>query len=711
MNALTLFLLFASEDPLSAPETSSQAASDTASDPASQPVSTAATVFDYYLQERTEAETFVSATNTALSLEETPAVVSVVRARDIEARGYRSVAQALRGLAGIDVSENQIAPEVSVRGVNGGLRSYANIIKVMIDGQTTSYRPDFSNFLGPEQIPIEAVERIEVIRGPASAIYGANAFLAAVNIVTKQSTGNTVGYRATGYLTNDSRFGGGGSVFGSVLAGPLALTLSVATDAIDRSGLEVFGTYPNQVVGLDGRKSRGDWSLPKSLHGRMTLNGGEVGQLEVDFSLQNIDTFAEFSDWSRQSHTNRISLLNGYGRLRIKRDFLNRNLTIAAFATVRSGAPMPNERFDIDSPDFFLQRDLAYTEFTLGVEGIFRFRKRDQVSLLVDFAPDLEQRTNYRRVSLSQAPAMAPPGDARIYPTENLFYANVGAQLQALLYPLSWLGATLGVRFDYNTGYPFAVSPRAAVVARAHEKLTFKLLYGRSFKAPSGVQLTSRTALPTDIQSNPALQPQTGDTIEAVAQVDATSWLRVSINGYYTLVQRQITFERYEIGWQPRNTGRVSILGVEAEARVTTKRLHLFVNGGYASPRISTETEAILGTSRRVPATPQWSAKAGALTRWPEVHLQGYVEVRVVGDRAATIENVRFNNQVQYELPPYAALDLTLSTTELRLLGTQFFVALRVQNLLNARYATPGYVGYDIPNLGRQFDLTVKQTF
>ena len=62
----------------------------------------------------------------------------------------------------------------------GGTR----IVKVMIDGLAVNFRPDLTAFIGPEYIPIEAVERIEVAKGPLSAIYGANAFVAVVNVIT-----------------------------------------------------------------------------------------------------------------------------------------------------------------------------------------------------------------------------------------------------------------------------------------------------------------------------------------------------------------------------------------------------------------------------------------------------------------------------------------------------------------------------------------------
>ena len=57
----------------------------------------------------------------------------------------------------------------------------------MINGQVIAFRSDSTNYLGPELISMQSIERIEIVRGPGSALYGANAFLGVVNIITKDA--------------------------------------------------------------------------------------------------------------------------------------------------------------------------------------------------------------------------------------------------------------------------------------------------------------------------------------------------------------------------------------------------------------------------------------------------------------------------------------------------------------------------------------------
>ena len=125
-----------------------------------------------------------TATKTSEDLDEAPAVVTVVTREDIHRYGYRNVGEVLSHCLGFFAVDDHIQPNVGVRGVMGGLGAESGGIKVMIDGRSVAYRSTSGNWLGAELIPLESVKQIEIIRGPASALYGADAFLGVVNIIT-----------------------------------------------------------------------------------------------------------------------------------------------------------------------------------------------------------------------------------------------------------------------------------------------------------------------------------------------------------------------------------------------------------------------------------------------------------------------------------------------------------------------------------------------
>src|SRR5262245_57537307 len=147
-----------------------------------------------------------------------PANVFTVLGSEIADHGWRSLADVLANVPGMYIVDDYVTYNVSVRGASGGLRAGSRIMKVMINGVDVNFRPDSNALIGPEFIPVEVIDRVEIARGPLSALYGANAFLATVNVITiaperlsgqlaarglmRPASGNTVrfGYGGTGVV-------------------------------------------------------------------------------------------------------------------------------------------------------------------------------------------------------------------------------------------------------------------------------------------------------------------------------------------------------------------------------------------------------------------------------------------------------------------------------------------------------------------------------
>lgn len=667
-------------------------------------------------EQRDASNVVVSATKVEQRISETPAAVVVVTQQEILARGYRSVGEAVRALAGVFVADDQMMLDVSLRGINGGLRGQSNTLKVMIDGHSMGFRPDTTNFLGPELVPLEVVERIELIRGPASAVYGANAFLGVINVVTKAHSPNASvssqvdgQYRLQGLLSNDRNLGGGASASLSYRGESWSMLVAAQGAYEDHGGLAIPQTFARQSIGI-GQITRRDQKLPKSGLLRLTYDAGEVGQFVLDSSLSHLDTYAKLAEWSVNSAKNRLSLLNGFARLRYSRP-LGEDWALRSFVSLHSGGPVGLDRLDIGDPASYLLRDLDHLEVAAGVEVDWQALSWLRASFAADFAHDNQKRLRYVRV-FTQNSGTAVAGDRVEQASRSMIsFNNLGASLQLLASPLDWLSCVAGFRFDYNSGYGEGYSPRFGVVVHPFEWLSTKLLYGRSFKPPTGVQLSSRPALPIDITANAALRPQTADTLELIAAIDAASMLKFQATGFALWVHDQIVFERFGISNQARNTSSVTSVGVEGEVRWQSHRVDAFVTLTMAQARSQNALDATLNQTQRVPATPIWFGSAGVLGRAPEAYLQLYAEVRFSGDRLASVENVRRNTLQAYSLAPYAVVDLCLSTLGLKLFGFDSNFSLRVQNLLATAYQTVGYGGFDAPNMMRSFELSFRQAF
>ena len=141
----------------------------------------------------------------------TPAAVYVISAEDIERAGITSVPEALRLAPGVEVAQIDGSTwAISIRGFNS---LFSNKLLVLVDGRTVYSTIYTQVFWTVQDLPLDEVERIEVIRGPGAAIWGANAVNGVINIVTR-SARETQGARLTveggshDQVVADARYGG-----------------------------------------------------------------------------------------------------------------------------------------------------------------------------------------------------------------------------------------------------------------------------------------------------------------------------------------------------------------------------------------------------------------------------------------------------------------------------------------------------------------------
>ena len=130
----------------------------------------------------------VSATRSVSKLKESPVPMSVIQAEEIENSGLDTIPAVLARLGGVNtMNVGASQQEVSIRGKN---ITFNRRLLVMIDGRT-EYNDLFGVTLWSAfPITMDQIKRIEVVRGPASALFGANAFSGVVNIITKKPDGD-----------------------------------------------------------------------------------------------------------------------------------------------------------------------------------------------------------------------------------------------------------------------------------------------------------------------------------------------------------------------------------------------------------------------------------------------------------------------------------------------------------------------------------------
>jgi outer membrane receptor for ferrienterochelin and colicins len=157
---------------------------------AEQPNLSATDLSNLSLEElmKIEIGTVYGASKFEQKVTEAPSSVSIVTADDIRKFGYRTLADILRSVRSFNIS---YARDYSYAGVRGFGRpgDYNSRILVLIDGHRTNENIYDGAYLGREfMLDIDLINRIEVIRGPGSSLYGNNAFFAVINIITKRGS-------------------------------------------------------------------------------------------------------------------------------------------------------------------------------------------------------------------------------------------------------------------------------------------------------------------------------------------------------------------------------------------------------------------------------------------------------------------------------------------------------------------------------------------
>lgn len=512
-------------------------------------------------------------------------------------------------------------------------------------------------------LPVNAIQRVEIIRGPNSATDGAEALAGAVNIVTKPSAGfigTEVGSRAGINDTYD-----GWINHGSVI-GPLQVGFSL-------SGWTTDGT--NQLLETD----------TQSQFDRQT--GRKTSLAPGPFNTENEGAEME------------LDLATGPWRLRLGYFGVTRNAIGAGTAQVLD--PQGNLEHHLANLDL-LYHDVITPE--LEVEGLFSYLFRNQhlketflrpaglpgfpngvvgeiendtqvfrgetsaiwsgisnhtvrlttgaYSVSID---DIKQRANARSVRLPSGQLVnVPLGEFRaLTPDEQAIPENsqttsFGGVLDEWRIADSWT-FTSGLRFDYFTDVGLSVAPRLALVWDPGYRTTVKWLYGRGFRPPAFLE---RLARPNQgiVVGNPDLEPEKVDTIEFQVKNwgERYQW-GVNLFGYWLTDQIAATGERRALSL--RNSGSETGYGLEAEA-------------AYAlTPRLTLKGNYAFSDSLEPPASSIGSAPKHLIygeTRW-EVLPETFFDVNF----KAVLERERARNDPRPAIDDYVTVNLAVQRENL----------------------------------------------
>jgi outer membrane receptor protein involved in Fe transport len=481
------------------------------------------------------------------TLKDAPASVTVITAEDIRKYGYRTLGEALASVRGFYLSNNRSYETIGVRGFNLP-GDYSGHILVMVNGHNMADNIfDYNLFFGNDfPIDMNLIKQIEIIRGPASALYGSDAMFATVNIITKSPgeagplalTADTGSFgEKKGQIVETASFGGvklllSASVYNNTGESPLFFPQYDTPqtnygEAIDMNGERGYHFFST----LTWR----DWTVTAAFAGHDQIQPISWGPtIFNDRGTQNDDK----RNFIEGAYTRQI--LGGTLRWRTYYDAYH-YLSRFDYA-LSDGGVEDNRQHDLG--------DWVGTNLTYRIRPFFA----GDITLGTEINIDIRNlMTDY---------------DVSPVPISYLSTSNPDRTLALIFQDEKKLSKRwkldLGLRFDKSFAYQTDfVSPRAALIYQRSE-WTYKFLYGRSFRNPSPFQLFYSDGLSG--VGNPTLRPEAADTVEIDAERKLGRRMNVQASAYGYELHDFILGVYLPDGLnQYQNTPKIQAKGVELE--------------------------------------------------------------------------------------------------------------------------------------------------
>ncbi len=503
------------------------------------------------------------ATKKSLNVDYLPSVVTVIDAQTYRDAGIQTIAEALDMLPGIQM---QLSPMgytmTTVRGLKNPNAYLSDKIKILIDGVAINNEVLGSSYFYMD-FPMQLVEKIEVLRGPNSTLYGAGAFYGTINIITK-----------LGSSTKENQ-----------------LFLGTGSYQYRAAGTNLNTSTDNWKLFADGYYKQNDKSLPVKDQNQET----EEAMKDFSIGFKAINGGFEFLTRLKQSTYGNFYSYEGYlnpipqrdqdhinsyffSQLSYKKSFNDYKLETKASFSHREFDLKENtdlvtsiaDKFaivDIDMQEGFYTRENSIEE-NLEAEAILTLPPIQSNDILIgvgarqvnitkdEFYSSIENTITQNKDAILNHPNY----DNFRYreEKESAFWANPTTTLlpkdtsrtiaygyvQDLISVTDNIDLVLGLRADDYSDYGTQWSKRAGLVYRATDNTIFKLLYGSAFRVPTLIEAYQNGHINTRAGDS-TIVPEETDTYEAVAIYTPNLNHKFSLNLFYSQLKNIIDLEEF----------------------------------------------------------------------------------------------------------------------------------------------------------------------
>ena len=454
-----------------------------------------------------------------------PSYVTVITAEEIQKYGYRTLADVLESVPGFYVNNDRNYSYLGVRGF-GRPGDYNDRILLLIDGHRLNGGVYGDALIGTEfPLDIDLIQRVEIIRGPGSALYGTNAFFGVINVITKRGRdlqGAEVSAAAGSLGTYSGR-----ATFGNQWHNGPELLLS-GTFYNSHGNNSLFFPEFNAPATNNGLAVNDDGDQFYNVFGSLKFHDftfqGAYGSRTKVIPTASFGTV--FND-SRSRTTDAV----GYFDLKYEHQF---GANWDVLARIGYDHDDYHGTYVVDYagmgiPPYTLNQDFGSGErVTPALDVSKTFFEKHRITLGTEIQVNLKQdQSNY-----DQTPYVLYLDDRRSSTVPAVYIQDEFSILKNLT-------LSAGVRWDHYGQFGNTENPRLGLIYSPRETTTLKLLYGSAFRAPNDYELYYTAA--TGFESNPFLRPEKIKTTELVFEQYFAKYAYVDIAGFYNDIRDLIS--------------------------------------------------------------------------------------------------------------------------------------------------------------------------
>ncbi len=656
---------------------------------------------DYYLDLSLEELMQIEVTGLSRykqDVSDIPNSIQVISQKQIKERGYHDLSDVLKDMPDFDITGNvgRLGELYAIRGIEGNDR-----LLVLINGHKLN--PATGTYLSiGKSIAIANAERIEIIYGPVSAMYGADAFSGIINIIFKKENNE-----------NENNFQGNAYInYGSMNTKDFALNLyqKISEDYSMRLDFRMYNSDGFDILGRDTI-----YDIIK------TYQNPIANKCEQAIKDHSVFMNLNYKDWSlnyyRQqfdegnalAHNPSIYIYDKSNKWKTTTDIIWANYTTDLDNDITLNMDISYKRHIQDENTIFHKWEIpnqigdTYQQFMTGkdhtIHGVFTFHQ--YYSDKLDFIVGIDNEYN---ISIPPYANDEVLGSADKYEGENktkiddelTLTENRFATFGQFTYNFSdFISIILGGRYDYSTRYNSVFNPRTALMLKPFEDTKINLTYGRAFQAPSLFFLYEQFGTPTitmisatEIEKqNPslALKNQIVNSYELNVSQKISSKINARITFYFNdltdLIERNLFtdsvynkyFDKYTSGLRNENIGSQKVLGgnIFLNSQIT-KKINVSAYFSYTDAKYKVK-------NKKEYAFPRISKEK----IWLSITASNLFEYFTITPRLKWINKMyNLNNKVfadNYQ-DAYVNVDLSLSINNL---SKHFRIYANFQNLLN----------------------------